>query len=209
MATKIISKDGCSDGGLRPPGADVRIESDLPASIEQAEAILRQMAGITSELHKESLAAAAQPPLVDPRKKSNGVSADFQNQLRAADLRYRALVERIPAVLFVAALNSDEQSHELYVSPQIEALLGFSQEEWLSNPILWYDRVHPDDRERWAGQFAATCSTGVNFRSEYRMIARDDRVVWVRGDCQVIRDENGDPLFLQGIAFDITENKRA
>ncbi|MGH7221810.1 MAG: PAS domain-containing sensor histidine kinase, partial [Gemmataceae bacterium] len=118
---------------------------------------------------------------------------------------YRTLVEQLPAVTFMAAL--DEELHELYVSPQIETLLGFSQQEWLANPILWYTQLHPDDRERWQTEFAQTCTSGVHFRSEYRFLARDGRVVWVHGECQVVRDNQGRPLFLQGIAYDITERK--
>ena len=116
-------------------------------------------------------------------------------------------MEKIPAVTFMAAL--DETVHELYVSPQIEALLGFSQKEWLDDPFLWYYQLHPEDRTRWAAEFARTCATGVQFRSEYRLMARDGRVVWVHGECQIVRDQRGRPLFLQGIAFDITESKRA
>jgi PAS domain S-box-containing protein len=124
-----------------------------------------------------------------------------------AELRYRALVEKIPAVTFVAAL--DDTVPELYVSPQIEALLGFSQEEWLDNPFLWYRQLHPEDRHRWAVEFAQTCATGERFRSDYRVLARDGRILWVHGECQVIQDDEGHPRFLQGIAFDITTNKQA
>ena len=67
-------------------------------------------------------------------------------QLRQAEARYRTLVEQVPAVTFMAALDRDD--NELYVSPQIEALLGFSQKEWVEDPVLWYTRLHPDDRER-------------------------------------------------------------
>src|SRR5581483_5552809 len=69
---------------------------------------------------------------------------------------------------------------------------------------LWYDRLHPDDRERWHEEFARTCATGEPFRAEYRFLARDGRVVWVHGEAKVVRDEVGRPLFMQGIAFDIT-----
>jgi two-component system sensor histidine kinase/response regulator len=123
------------------------------------------------------------------------------------DLRYRSLVEKLPVVTFMAAL--DETVQELYVSPQIETLLGFTQEEWLANPILWYRQLHPDDRARWVEEFARTCATGAHFRAEYRLIARDGRVVWVQGECQLIRGEDGRPAFLQGIAFDITHLKKA
>jgi PAS domain S-box-containing protein len=127
--------------------------------------------------------------------------------LRKAEARYRTLVEELPAVTFVAAL--DEGVNELYVSPQIEALLGFSQKEWLEDPVLWFKQLHPDDRERWHIEFARTCAMGQPFRSVYRFLTRDGRVVWVHGEAKVFRDNDGRPLFLQGVAFDITGMKQA
>ena len=60
------------------------------------------------------------------------------------EAKYRALVEQIPAVVFMASL--DEGIGEAYVSPQIEQVLGFTQEEWLQDPVRWYQQVHPDDK---------------------------------------------------------------
>ncbi len=136
---------------------------------------------------------------VTERRKAEG-------QLRKVEKRYRTLVEGIPAVTFMAAM--DEDANELYVSPQIVELLGFSQKEWLENPILWYTQLHPDDRARWHQEFARTVATGERFRSVYRFIARDGRTVWVHGEAQLVRDD-GRPLFLQGVAFDITPMKAA
>jgi PAS domain S-box-containing protein len=130
-----------------------------------------------------------------------------EEQIRKAQARYRALVEQLPAVTFMLAL--DEGTSELYVSPQIESLLGYSQAEWLSNPVLWFDRLHPDDREMWDREFARGLASGGPFRAECRAIARDGSVVWVHGEARLVRDAEGRPLFLQGIAFDITESKRA
>src|SRR5919201_6119465 len=107
----------------------------------------------------------------------------------------------------MAALG--EGQNEIYVSPHIEALLGFTQQEWLENPFLWYSQLHPDDRALWNDEFARGCRTGGPFRAECRFIARDGRVVWVRGEARVVKDELGRPLFLQGVAFDITEAKTA
>ncbi len=123
------------------------------------------------------------------------------------EARYRHLVEGIPAVTFIASLDS--VSNELYVSPQIEQLLGFSQREWLEDPILWYTRLHPEDRERWHKEFAQTCASAAPFRSVYRFVARDGRIIWVQGEAKLVRDAAGRPLFLQGVAFDITERKAA
>ncbi len=95
-----------------------------------------------------------------------------ESQLRNMEARYRTLVEGIPAVTFMAALDEGAGGRELYVSPQIEALLGFSQKEWLENPILWYTQLHPDDRRRWHGEFAHTIVTGEPFRQVYRFLSR-------------------------------------
>lgn len=127
--------------------------------------------------------------------------------LRKVEARYRTLVEGIPAVTFMAPM--DEGPGELYVSPQIEKLLGFSQREWVENPILWYTQLHPEDQTRWHEEFARTVVSGEPFRSVYRFVARDGRVVWVHGEAKVVRDESGRPQFLQGVAFDITGMKQA
>jgi PAS domain S-box-containing protein len=127
--------------------------------------------------------------------------------VRRAEARYRALVEQIPAVTFMAAL--DDGDNEMYVSPQIETLLGFSQREWLDDPVLWFKRLHPDDQDLWNREFARGIASGGPFRAECRVIARDGHVVWILGEARLVRDDRGRPLFLQGIAFDITELKRA
>jgi len=128
-------------------------------------------------------------------------------KLRRAEVRYRMLVEQIPAVTFLAGLNNEV--NEMYVSPQIEDLLGFTQREWLENPVLWFSQLHGEDQQRWHIEFARTCATGEPFSSEYRFIAKNGRVVWVRGEAKFIKDEQGRLLYLQGVAFDITAVKEA
>jgi PAS domain S-box-containing protein len=130
--------------------------------------------------------------------------------LRKAEVRYRTLVEEVPAVTFMISLeDAGDELRELYVSPQIETLLGFSQKEWLEDPVLWHRQLHPEDRDRWNVEFAPTVAEGAAFSSVYRFVARDGRVVWVRGEAKVIWDDAGRPLYLQGIAFDITALKEA
>lgn len=123
------------------------------------------------------------------------------------DLRYRNLVEQIPAVVFTASL--DGSGYDLYIGPQIEALLGYTQEEWLSSPVLWYERLHPDDRRKLDQEFARGCATGGPFRAQCRFLARDGHTVWVHGEARLINDGRGFPVLLQGVAFDITETKHA
>ncbi|TMB14714.1 MAG: PAS domain S-box protein [Deltaproteobacteria bacterium] len=141
---------------------------------------------------------------------SNGGSARDANLARTAaivEARYRALVEQIPAVTFMASLERGLSN--VYVSPQIEALLGFSQEEWMSDPVLWFRQLHPDDRALWNEEFARGCAAGGPFRAECRFLTKTGEVVWVHGEARLIPDESGQPVLLQGVAFDITETKKA
>jgi formate hydrogenlyase transcriptional activator len=138
------------------------------------------------------------------QKAANG---DAEAQPQRAEARYRALVEQIPAVTFMAAM--DGSTSALYVSPQIEELLGFSAQEWLDEPFLWYRQLHPEDQARWVEDFARACFTGERFRAEFRFRARDGRIVWVHGEAKLVNDDHGAPLFLHGVAFDITERKKA
>jgi len=127
-------------------------------------------------------------------------------QLPQANEIYRTLVEQIPAVIFTAHL--ERGIGEAYVSPQIEATLGFSQEEWLEDPIRWYQQIHPDDKQRWSVEAAQMFLAGTALRSAYRVMARDGRIVWFHCEAKMIRRKDGRPWFIHGIAFDITELKR-
>lgn len=134
-------------------------------------------------------------------------SPKSEAHLRMDEARYRTLVELLPAITFLAVFEGGLQ--ESYVSPQIESVLGYSQAEWLSNPVLWYERLHPDDKEKWNLEFAQTVASGQPFRAAYRFLARDGRVVWLHGEVRIARDANGQPRFLHGIGIDITKIKEA
>jgi PAS domain S-box-containing protein len=134
-------------------------------------------------------------------------TGDAESRMREAEARFRTLVEQIPAVTFMAVLG--EGKNEIYVSPHVEQMLGYTQREWLEDPFLWYYRLYPADRPMWNDEFANGCRTGGPFRAECRFLARDGRTVWVHGEARLVRDELGRPLFLQGVAFDITDAKTA
>ncbi|MGH9940932.1 MAG: PAS domain S-box protein [Pyrinomonadaceae bacterium] len=121
--------------------------------------------------------------------------------------RYRILVEQIPAVVFMAFL--DQGISEAYVSPQIEAMLGFTQAEWLNDPVRWFQQIHPDDKSRWSTEAAHTFLSGEPLRSVYRVLARDGRVVWFHCEVRMVRHDDGRPWFIHGVGFDISELKQA
>jgi PAS domain S-box-containing protein len=142
----------------------------------------------------------------DPLRADSLNPAGQEEQLPNVDAIYRALVEQIPAVVFMAHL--DRGIGEAYVSPQIQAALGFSQEEWLEDPIRWYQQIHPDDKQRWSVEAAEMFLSGKPLRSAYRVLARDGRIVWFHCEAKMIRRKDGRPWFIHGVGFDITELKR-
>jgi len=123
------------------------------------------------------------------------------------EARYRTLVEQIPAIVFLGFL--DKGIGEAYVSPQIEAMLGFKQEEWLNDPVRWYQQIHPEDKARWSTEAAQMFLSGEPLKSVYRVMSRDGRVVWFHCEAKMVRDNAGRPWFIHGVAFDITELKQA
>jgi PAS domain S-box-containing protein len=180
--------------------ASVSSENRNEPDITPAEAEL-----LLADLAAVFLNSAGQNPLPSDAASSDA-SSDEEGQLPDPDAIYRTLVEQIPAVIFRAHL--DRGIGEAFVSPQIEASLGFSQEEWLEDPIRWYQQIHPDDKQRWSVEAARMFLSGKELCSAYRVLARDGRVVWFHCQANMIRRKNGRPWFIHGIAFDITELKR-
>jgi PAS domain S-box-containing protein len=139
--------------------------------------------------------------------RSHATELTPEEQLRKAEARYQNLIEQIPVVTFMASFDSG--LGEVYVSPHIETLLGYTAREWTDSPILWYQRLHPADRARWNKEFSRTVSFAEPFRADYRFIAKEGNVVWIHGEARVVRDASGRPSFVQGIGYDITERKEA
>jgi PAS domain S-box-containing protein len=131
-------------------------------------------------------------------------------ELREAEVRYRALVEQIPAIIYTEI--EDEASHignrDVYISPQAESILGYSPFEWQADPELWIRAMHPDDRDRVVQDDRASVETGT-FSSEYRMIARDGRVVWFQDEANVVEDPVSGVRFWHGVMLDVTQQKLA
>jgi len=181
------------------PVSETAPAADASMSLPEAEAILLELAAafpFAESVSEESLTAffKSEPPPTGPA-------------LSEVDARYRTLVEQIPAVVFMAFL--DKGFGEAYVSPQIETMLGFTQEEWLNDPVRWYHQIHPDDKARWSVEAADLFITGQPLKSLYRVLARDGHVVWFHCEAKMVRNDGGQPWFIHGVAFDISELKRA
>ena len=129
-----------------------------------------------------------------------------EEALRHSEAKHRAFIEQIPTITYTDSL--DDPGATLFVSRQVETILHYSADELMQQPSLWFEQLlHPEDRER---VFTATrhChETGEPLNIEYRMLTRDGRMVWLRDSAVVVRDAAGLPLFLQGVALDVTRQK--
>jgi PAS domain S-box-containing protein len=172
---------------------------ELSGNLSEAERALQELAEVF--LQQQSLISSTSLDFAEMGKSKLSSEAPLSNM----EAKYRALVEQIPAVVFMAYL--DKGIGEAYVSPQIETALGFSQSEWLEDPVRWYQRIHPDDKMRWSMEAAEMFLSGKPLRSAYRVIARDGRVLWFQCEAKMIRREDGRPWFIHGVGFDITERK--
>jgi PAS domain S-box-containing protein len=120
--------------------------------------------------------------------------------------RYRSLVENIPAVVYVDRV--DAESSTMYISPRVKQMLGYLPEEFTSDDGFWPAVLHPDDREMVLAENEHTNRTGEPFRMQYRMICKNGSVVWVQDEAVLISDDEGRPLYWQGVFADITGRRK-
>lgn len=172
----VLSLDEPADG-MRPSAGDLAVLSGLAAHLAQAV---------------ESAAA-------------HEASQRLLAQLRDAELRYRALVEQLPGIVYQAPLRAGARWR--CVAPQIQRILGFSQEEWLADGSSWLARIHQDDRDDVVARLEHTRLTGEPLSCEYRMVTRDGRTIRIRHSAVVVH-ESDEPL-LHGILYDVTERALA
>ena len=150
---------------------------------------------------------------VDGRKAVLSMFYDITNQTRTehalqqSEARYRALVEHLPAIIYMD--DPEEEQLTRYISPQVEFVTGFTPQEWISDPYLWTNHIHPEDREWVMKKDAETNQSGKPFKEEYRFITKSGKVIWILEDSALIRDDEGKPLFWQGFLLDVTSKKEA
>ena len=141
------------------------------------------------------------------------ISLDVTDRVRAeralqeAEARYRSLIESIPAVVYLDRIGGPTPN--VYVSPQVEGLIGYAPEEFERDPSLWQQVVHPEDREWVMAWNEEVTASRDHYDAEYRLVARDGRTVWVRDLGVPIPDVSGRPAYWQGFLTDTTQHKVA
>ena len=130
-----------------------------------------------------------------------------EEDVRLHEERYRSMVENGPAITYIDGV--DDTASTLYISPQVERILGYSPHEWRNDAELWPRILHPDDRTRALAENERHNETGEPFLMEYRLLAKDGRVVWVHDEATIVRDDRGVPRYSHGVMVDISDRKGA
>jgi PAS domain S-box-containing protein len=125
-----------------------------------------------------------------------------------AEARYRSLAEQLPLITYIDTPYSADEA-AAYVSPQVQDILGYTAEEWQSDPNFYVAHLHPDDRDRVREAQRIARQSGEPLEIEYRILAKDGREVWLQDSYTVVRDETGRPWYTQGYALDVTARKQA
>jgi PAS domain S-box-containing protein len=196
-------------GLLRELGYDVPFIV-VSGKIGEDAAVGIMKAGANDYLTKENMSRLC--PAIERELREAEVRRDrerTEKELVRSEDRFRHLVEQIPAVTYVQEpIDSDTPKAITYMSPQYEAMLGYPAETEILDEEHWLRMLHPDDRERVLAEELRTDETGEPYRIEYRLIARDGRVVWIHDEATLVRDEEGNALYWLGVQYDITEQKR-
>ena len=116
--------------------------------------------------------------------------------------RYQSLVEDLPIVTYIE--DAAQMGKPLYVSPQIEELLGYPRERWLGSDDQFFAALHPDDHD---GIRQARASGDRRTTQEFRLIAADGTERWVHSERSTVNDANGTPLYVHGLWIDLTERR--
>lgn len=131
---------------------------------------------------------------------------DITERLRA-ESKYRTLVEQIPVVTYIVSLKPLPTT--VFISPQVEAQFGFTVQEWLNDRSFWVKRLHPDDKDRILEEVSASLKRETPYHLEYRILKHDGNIAWVRDDAIWLKDDTGEPGFIQGVMMNITVQKNA
>jgi PAS domain S-box-containing protein len=131
--------------------------------------------------------------------------AGSQTRPLTPEIEYQTLIERVPGIVYIA--EPGENGEWLYVSPQIESILGYTPEQWRSKPTLWCERLHEQDRARVLEAEAHSRASGLPLDTEYRMLAHDGSVVWLRDKASLVHDQPSGRALLQGVLIDVTAQR--
>jgi diguanylate cyclase (GGDEF)-like protein/PAS domain S-box-containing protein len=177
----------------------------MPGLIEAAAVTIIVLTGL-----RQWLLVNERGRLLDLSTQTHADLEDALARRAEADTRYRVLVEHVPAAVYIDIEdpNVTDGGRLLYLSPQIEAILGYPPEAFVNDPELWPSLIHPEDRDIALNAYSEHWSGGQLLRAEYRMFARDGSLVWLRDEAYAMNEGPDNARVSQGLLIDTTDHKR-
>ncbi|MBK8466660.1 MAG: EAL domain-containing protein [Chloracidobacterium sp.] len=139
------------------------------------------------------------------KTKQSALPQVFSGQL-PNDATYQGFIENLPVMFY--AVEPTPPYKPIYISPTFEAF-GYPISEWMNDANIWDRIIHPDDQETILNGTRKAMKDGNSIDYEYRVICKDESVMWVRDRSCFIKDANGQSLCWQGVVLDITERRQA
>lgn len=127
-----------------------------------------------------------------------------ETHLKESEERYKRLVDGSPDILY----SFSKGKGGFYVSAKVEEVLGYTAEYLMENPFVWYESIHPEDREA-VDRALSRCAEGEHFKIEYRIRNRDGNWLWFYDRSIGLRMEEDGACLIEGLAMDITDRKKA
>ncbi|MHC4264698.1 MAG: PAS domain S-box protein [Planctomycetota bacterium] len=128
-----------------------------------------------------------------------------EQALEESEERHRSLIEHIPTVSW----KSDENGNTIFISPNVEQVYGYTfQEICEKGKELWFDRIHPDDKEKVLKAYEMLFAEGEKYDVEYRIQRKDDDWIWLHDKAENIGEQDG-VRYAYGAFLDITKRKKA
>jgi PAS domain S-box-containing protein len=183
------------EGGERPAG--VRLMQRRADGIEFEAALTLLPAGAPHEGGIETMLVVRD---VDALSRAVAGGAELE-------AKYNSLIEHVPTISY--ARLPETGAPRQFMTERVRRLLGYSSRDFLVDRELFLRLVHPEDRDRVADKLGVMPEPGGATRIEYRLIARDGRMVWVEDVSTVVLGDGGRPLCVQGFLHDVSELRAA
>lgn len=166
-----------------------------------------RMLWIHDESHPVEIGPDGRPTLIQGVMVDITRTKEAEENVRAAEERFRAIVEHIPAAVYLD--RPDGSMESVYISPQVEEIMGVSVQRYLREPDLWLQLMVDGDRLRCERSYLQAIESSRSWSDEYRIRKPDGKLAWIHDETTFIVDADGKPLFLLGVLYDVTERKRA
>ncbi len=142
---------------------------------------------------------------ISDRKRLEEQKQKLINEITESRNKFESLVQSIEGIFWESNVDTFEFT---YISPQTKNLLGYEPEDWYGSPTFWQDHIYEDDKKKAVEYCHLKTLQGENHNFEYRMVASDGRIVWIRDIVTVVKHEDK-PAWLRGLMMDITVQKKS